>query len=77
MRFSVTLGEYCCKNFLRSLENCSKLISDGKQFSIRAIGAKVEVKTPVIKNIDREYIRSISTRAMEDVDKNNYDSATS
>lgn len=53
----------------------SELISDGKQFSIRAIGAKVEVKTPVIKNIDREYIRSISTRAMEDVDKKNYDSA--
>ena len=53
----------------------NELISDGKQFSIRKIGAKVEVKAPVIKNIDREYIRSISTRAMEDVDKKNYDSA--
>lgn len=53
----------------------NELISDRKQFSIRAICAKVKVKTPVIKNIDREYIRSISTRAMEDVDKKNYDSA--
>ena len=53
----------------------NELISDGKQFSIRKVGAKVEVKAPVIKNIDREYIRSISTRAMEDVDKKNYDSA--
>ena len=34
----------------------NELISDGKQFSIRKIGAKVEVKAPVIKNIDREYI---------------------
>lgn len=53
----------------------NELISDGQQFSIRKIGARVEVKVPVIKNIDREYIRSISTRAMEDVDKKNYDSA--
>ena len=35
----------------------------------------VEIKAPAIKNIDREYIRSISKRAMEDVDKKNYDSA--
>lgn len=53
----------------------NELISDGQQFSIRKIGAKVEVKAPVIKNIDREYIRSISTRAMDDVNKKNYDSA--
>lgn len=53
----------------------NELISDGKQFSIRKIGTKIEVTAPVIKNIDREYIRSISIRAMEDVDKKNYDSA--
>lgn len=53
----------------------NELISDGQQFSIRRIGAKLEVKAPVIKNIDREYIRSISIRAMDDVDKKNYDSA--
>lgn len=53
----------------------NKLVSDGKQFSIRKIGAKVEVKTPVTKVIDREYIRNLSKRAMDDIDKKNYDSA--
>lgn len=53
----------------------NELVSDGDQFSIRKICDKVEVKAPVIKNINREYIRSISTRAMDDVDNKNYDSA--
>lgn len=53
----------------------NELTSANGQFIIRKIGAKVEVKAPKIKNIDREYIRSISIRAMEDVDNRNFDSA--
>jgi hypothetical protein len=47
----------------------------GTNYVIRKIGSKVEVVTPQIKNIDRDYIRSISARALQDVDENNYDSA--
>lgn len=34
-----------------------------------------EVETPKIRNIDREYIKDISSRAMDDVEQNNFDSA--
>lgn len=44
-------------------------------FVVRAIGAKVEVQAPKIKNIDRNYIKSISERAMEDIRQNNFDGA--
>ncbi len=44
-------------------------------FVVRAIGAKVEVQAPKIKNIDRDYIKSISERAMEDIRQNNFDGA--
>lgn len=47
----------------------------GKQYVVRPIGSKVEVETPKIKAIDREYIKSISARAMEDVEQGNFDSA--
>lgn len=47
----------------------------GQQFVVKNIGEKVEVETPRIKSIDREYIKSISSRAMDDVDCLNFDSA--
>lgn len=47
----------------------------GKQFVVREIGSKVEVQVPKIKSIDREYIKSISSRAMDDVEQQNFDSA--
>ena len=47
----------------------------GNNYVMRKIGDKVEVVAPQIKNIDRDYIRSISSRAMQDVDDNNFDSA--
>ena len=53
----------------------NELVIIDKQFIVRQIGAKVEVQTPKIKTIDREYIRSISARAMNDVDQKNFDSA--
>ena len=53
----------------------NELVTVCDRFIVRKIGAKVAVQTPKIKNIDREYIRSISTRAMADVDQKNFDSA--
>ena len=47
----------------------------GKQFFIRPIGSKVEIEAPKIKVIDREYIKSITSRALDDVEQGNYDSA--
>lgn len=47
----------------------------GKQFVVRPIGSKVEVQAPKIKVIDREYIKSITSRALDDVDQGNCDSA--
>ena len=47
----------------------------GKQFIVRPIGSTVTVEVPKIKTIDREYIKSISARALDDVEQKNYDSA--
>lgn len=52
-----------------------ELVILNSEFYIKKIGAKVEVQAPKIKTIDREYIKSISSRAMQDVDQSNYDSA--
>lgn len=52
-----------------------KLSVIGQQFVVKNIDTKVEVKVPRIKSIDREYIKSISSRAMDDVDALNFDSA--
>lgn len=35
----------------------------------------IEVNTPKIKNIDRPYIDSVASRALEDIDNSHYDSA--
>lgn len=53
----------------------NELVIINNQFVVRQIGAKVEVQAPKIKTIDREYIRSISARAMDDVEQKNFDSA--
>lgn len=44
-------------------------------FIIKKIGSKVEIQAPKIKLIDREYIKSISSRANRDIDQKDYDSA--
>ena len=42
---------------------------------VRKIGEEVFVNSTEIKNIDREYVRSMSERAINDVEQGNYDSA--
>lgn len=53
----------------------NKLAIIGNEYVVRKIGSKIEVQAPTIKSIDREYIKSISGRAMQDIEQCNYDSA--
>lgn len=53
----------------------NELVIIGNNFVIRPIGSKVEILAPTIKTIDREYIKSISSRAIRDVEQQDYDSA--
>lgn len=53
----------------------NELVTSRGQFFVRKISAKVEVQAPKIRNSDRKYIRSMSSRAMEDVNQKNFDSA--
>lgn len=47
----------------------------GNNFIVHPIESKIEIVAPAIKTIDREYIISISSRAMRDVEQNDFDSA--
>lgn len=53
----------------------NELIVNGNNFAIHPIGSRVEIVAPAIKTIDREYIKSISSRAMRDIEQNDFDSA--
>ncbi|MDY0236421.1 MAG: abortive infection family protein [Gudongella sp.] len=53
----------------------NELVIIDKKFVVREIGRKVEIEVPKINSIDREYIKDISTRAMNDIENENYDSA--
>ena len=52
-----------------------ELIQVGNRFVVQRIGAIVTVEAPSVKSIDRDYIVSISGRAMNDIAEGNYDSA--
>lgn len=47
----------------------------GNEFIIHAIGTSITARVPHIKTISRKYIKSISERALDDVEKHNFDSA--
>lgn len=53
----------------------NELVQTGNNFLIKSIGKNLIVDTPSIKFIDREYIKSISLRAISDIEIGNYDSA--
>lgn len=52
-----------------------ELVRIGNHFAVQKIGATVTVEAPAVQTIDRNYIVSISERAMNDVSEGNYDSA--
>ena len=59
---------YECDNNKDSVfSKCKKLIKKYKNFSSLA--------TPTLKNVDREYIKSISARANKDIEEGNFDEA--
>jgi len=47
----------------------------GGIFEVAEIGASVQLQTPAIKSVNREYIRNISERASKDIDNGEFDSA--
>lgn len=53
----------------------NELARIGNQYVIKSLGSVVHISAPKIKTIDREYIKSISARALLDVEEKNYDSA--
>lgn len=53
----------------------NKLAVANKRYHIIPIDSVVEIEAPTVKSIDREYIKGLSERAMQDVVDGNYDSA--
>lgn len=53
----------------------NELVNTGNKYIVKPLGSAVHISAPKIKTIDREYIKSISGRALEDVENGNYDSA--
>lgn len=53
----------------------TELVFVNKNIVARPIGNNVVVQSSKIKEISRDYIKSISSRAMEDVEQHNFDSA--
>jgi hypothetical protein len=47
----------------------------GKQFVIRPLNSTITIEVPIVKRIDREYIKDLSSRAMKDIEENNFYSA--
>lgn len=52
-----------------------ELFISGQQFLMRKIGTTVTIAAPVVRKIEREYIRDLSNRALKDVSDSNFDSA--
>lgn len=53
----------------------NELVFLGNQFIIKTIGSKIQIQAPRIKSIDREYVKNISGRALDDIEQGNFDSA--
>lgn len=53
----------------------NELVLSNNSFFVIPIGSKIQIDTPRIKTIDRDYVKSISLRAMQDVEQGNFDSA--
>lgn len=53
----------------------NELVVIADAFIVHPINSKIEISAPSIKIIDREYIKSISARALKDIEQKEYDSA--
>lgn len=52
-----------------------ELVKAGNNFIIKGVNEEIKIETPRINIIDREYIKSLSERALKDIEDNNLDSA--
>lgn len=64
-------------DYINGILYCSdyEMVIRNKKFIVREKNAKVEIHAPQIKVVDRDYIKDISVRAMQDVERGDFDSA--
>ena len=53
----------------------SRLVRDGNNFIIISANTDIFINTPETKTIDREYVRSISSGTLDNINDGNYGSA--
>lgn len=53
----------------------NELVKVGDNYIIKSTDTEIFINTPEIRTIDRDYIKSISSRALTDINNGNYDSA--
>lgn len=53
----------------------NKLVVSNNKFSMISLDSTVQIEAPAVKSVDRDYIKDISERAMQDILNKNYDSA--
>lgn len=52
-----------------------ELQSIGSRYIIRKVGETVSIQAPIVKIVDRTYIKQLAERANKDIEEGNYDSA--
>lgn len=53
----------------------NELVVMNNQFAVKQIGESFSIDAPSIKVINRDYVRGLSQRALDDIDNSDYDSA--
>lgn len=59
----------------RLLFSKSEIVVIGDKFLVRPIDSEIELEAPTIKTIDVEFIKSLSSRAINDIEQGNFDSS--
>ena len=72
--------EYICTSILSEINKIlyfsnKTLVCANNTFYIKTLGQELKVETPVLKIVDRDYIKGLCDRASKDIDEGNYDSA--
>ena len=72
--------EYICNVVMGEINKIlyfsdKEIVKNNGQFVIKGLEQELNIETPVIEAIDRDYIRSLYERASKDIDEGNFDSA--
>ncbi len=62
-------------NEILYFDDCELIALNKKQYIIKELSSNIDIDIPKIKIIGREYIKSISARAINEIEQKNYDSA--